>query len=215
MTNYKLTQKNYENIVMRISEGNIDASHDIGHLRRVWKNCQKINDEEQKKCDTQVLLAAAYFHDLFNPPKNSSERKIASCVSADKAEKILRGLDFPKHKLDEVLHAIESHSFSGGIEPKTQEARVLHDADKLESIGAIGIARVFYVSGRINSAMFDYNDPLANSRELDDNKYALDHFKTKLFLVANSMKTKAGLAIARDRTEIMQNFYDIMLSEIE
>ncbi|MFA9353024.1 hydrolase, partial [Escherichia coli] len=75
---------------------------------------------------------------------------------------------------------IEAHSFSAKIAPETLEAKIVQDADRLEALGAIGLARVFAVSGALGVALFDAEDPFARQRGLDDKQYALDHFQTKL-----------------------------------
>ncbi|MCP5995663.1 HD domain-containing protein, partial [Klebsiella pneumoniae] len=86
--------------------------------------------------------------------------------------------DFPPDRYAAVEHAIEAHSFSAGIAPQSLEAKIVQDADRLEALGAIGLARVFAVSGALGTALFDADDPFAGARALDDKAFALDHFQT-------------------------------------
>lgn len=190
-----------------------DGSHDIGHFRRVWQQAQDIAAIEGG--DMEVLAAAALFHDLVNSPKDSPDRARASVLSAEAALPILRAEGFPETKLDSVRHAIEAHSFSAGITPQTLEARILQDADRLDALGAIGIARSFYVAGRMGSALFDPDDPMAQDRQLDDRSFALDHFEVKLFRIAETMNTCAGRRIATRRAEFMRSFVSTIKSEIK
>lgn len=190
-----------------------DGSHDIGHFRRVWQLTQEIAATEGG--DLEVLAAAAWLHDLVNPPKNSPDRARASVLSGEAAIRLLQTESFPTQKLDGVRHAIEAHSFSAGIPAKTLEARILQDADRLDALGAIGIARSFYVAGRMNSSLFDPEDPLAENRPLDDTAFALDHFETKLFRLAAIMNTETGQRIARKREDRMRGFVDALTSEIQ
>ena len=189
-----------------------DASHDIGHFRRVWRNVEAIQAVEGG--DLEILVAAAWLHDLVNPPKDSPDRKRASQLSAEAAAPALRDLGFPEAKVAPVQHAILTHSFSAGIPPETREAMILQDADRLDAIGAIGVARCFYVAGRMDSALFDPDDPDANDRPLNDTLYALDHFKLKLFPIVQTLKTDAARKIAEKRVATMNAFVTELLAEI-
>ena len=176
-----------------------DGSHDLGHFRRVWHTCQRIDAAEGGCGDLPVLLAASYFHDLVSVPKNHPDRSRSSVLSGEKTAQLLasRFPLFPPDKIPAVRHAIEAHSFSAGIPPVTYEARVLQDADRMEALGAIGIARTFYTAGFMKSQMFSAEDPLAAERPPDDKMYALDHFSVKLLRLPETMQTEAGREMAR------------------
>ncbi len=192
-----------------------DGAHDLGHLRRVWANCQRIAaDGAAGGADMAVLEAAAFFHDLVNLPKSSPDRARASTLSAAAACAYLASTDFPAHKLKAVAHAIAAHSFSAGIVPLTPEAKILQDADRLEALGAIGIARMFHVAGAMGALLFDADDPLAKSRALDDRRFSLDHLVTKLFTLPGTMQTAMGRRLAEERVAWMQAFRDRLLDEI-
>lgn len=193
-------------------EGQPDGAHDLGHLRRVWATCQRLAAEEP--ADLQVLEAAAFFHDLVNLPKSSPDRARASTLSAKAAFTFLATTDFPKLKLDAVAHAIAAHSFSAGIPTLTTEAKILQDADRLEALGAIGLARMFHVAGAMGALLFDASDPLAQDRALDDRRFSLDHLETKLFTLPATMQTVAGARLAKERADWMRAYRDRLLTEI-
>lgn len=190
----------------------LDGAHDIGHLRRVWANARLIAMDEP--CDAEILLPAVFFHDLINLPKSHPDRSSASRLSATAACDFLRGDGFEAAKLPGVAHAITAHSFSAGIAPETPEARVLQDADRLEALGAIGIARMFHVAGAMGGQLFDGDDPLAQHRPLDDRRFALDHIQTKLLGLVDTMQTAPGRAMAEVRADWVMSFRTRLLAEL-
>ncbi|MCZ8079285.1 MAG: HD domain-containing protein [Rhodobacteraceae bacterium] len=194
-------------------EGASDGAHDLSHLDRVWKSCRLIALDEPG-ADADVLAAAAYFHDAVNLPKDSPDRAQASRLSADLAVRELAAMGFDAGRMAAVHHAIAAHSFSAGIAPETVEARILQDADRLEALGAIGLARMFLIAGQMGGALFHAADPLAMERALDDRRYALDHLEVKLFPVAAAMQTATGRRMAEERAEWMESFRTRLLHEI-
>lgn len=191
-----------------------DGSHDTSHFRRVYKLAGEIDEGEGNKADRLILLAAAYFHDAVNPPKDSPLRSNASTLSAELAEKELKKMDFPADKIDGVKHAVAAHSFSAQIPCETLEAKLIQDADRMEALGALGIMRNIYVSGLMGSKLFHPEDILAENRELDDKKYAIDHFEVKLFKLPEMMQTETGKKIATDRMKYMVDFRDTLIKEV-
>lgn len=195
-----------------------DGAHDLGHLARVWANARTIGLDEQADnhpdLDWQVLEAAVWFHDLVNLPKDSPDRARASTLSAEAAVEFLRADGFADAKLPAVAHAIAAHSFSAGIPPETPEARILQDADRLEALGAMGLARMFLISGRMGGGIVDMDDPMALHRPLDDKRFALDHLEVKLLGLPATMQTRAGRAMAEERAEWMMSFRTRLLSEL-
>jgi uncharacterized protein len=194
-----------------------DGSHDLGHFQRVWKAAQHINRLEGNVADMLVLLTAAYFHDLVSLPKNSPERSSSSRLSADRTVVLLTEVftGFPTEKIEGVRHAIHAHSFSAQVEPLTWEARILQDADRMEALGAIGLARVFYTAGVLHQRLFDGNDPLALHRQPDDQQYSLDHFAVKLFKLPALMNTATGRKMADGKVEYLRQFLHRITEEIE
>jgi uncharacterized protein len=146
--------------------------------------------------------------------KDSPDRPLASRLAAEEAVRFLRGLGYPAERLEAVYHAIESHSFSLGKAPETLEARVVQDADRLDAIGAVGIARCFLTGGAMDSAMFHLDDPFGRARALDDRAYAVDHFYLKLLTLKESLHTDAARREAGRRHDFMCGFLEELEREI-
>ena len=194
--------------------GQEDAAHDISHFRRVWATAQQLAEESD--ADRLVILTACYFHDIVSLAKNHPERSRSSAMAAEQTLTILQSdfPDFPPERYAAVLHAIEAHSFSAGMAPRSEEAKIVQDADRLEALGAIGLARVFAVSGALNNILFDADDPFADRRELDDKKYALDHFQCKLLRLPETMQTEKGRAMALHNARFLVQYMAKLSAEL-
>jgi uncharacterized protein len=189
-----------------------DGSHDVAHLHRVWKNTCKISQDEGG--DRRILCAAVLLHDCVAVEKNSPQRHLASRMAAEKAGLLLTQLGWDMQDIAKTAHAIEAHSFSAAITPETLEAKILQDADRLDAIGMVGVARCFYIGGRMRSALYDAADPLAHHRQYDDKRFTLDHFETKLFKLQDDFQTATGKKMAQERTERMRRFLSDLLEEV-
>ncbi|MDD0970111.1 MULTISPECIES: HD domain-containing protein [Pseudomonas] len=189
-----------------------DGAHDLSHLQRVWHNARTLQAEEGG--DLEVLLAAVLLHDCVAVEKNSPLRSQASRLAAEKASKVLANLNWPEARIDAVTHAIEAHSFSANITPLTLEARLMQDADRLDSLGMLGVARTFYIAGRMGSALYDPRDPEARERDYDDKRFCLDHFQTKLLHLADGFQTAAGQRLAQIRHQRLKGFMEQFKEEI-
>ena len=189
-----------------------DGAHDLSHLQRVWHNVRTLHAEEGG--DIEVLLAAVLLHDCVSVEKNSPLRSQASRLAAEKASAVLTDMDWPSAKISAVVHAIEAHSFSANITPSSLEAKIMQDADRLDSLGMLGVARTFYIAGRMGSALYDPQDPEAKAREYDDKRFCLDHFQTKLLHLADGFQTLTGQRLARIRHERLKNFMELFKEEI-
>ena len=190
----------------------VDAAHDIAHIERVVKNARNILLEES--ADKEIVIAAAWLHDCVSLPKDHPERKKASTLAAQKAAEFLLTTSFPKNKVPAVAHAIEAHSYSGERSPETIEAKIVQDADRMDAVGAIGIARCFAVGGALNRAIYSPSDPFAESREPDDSKWTLDHFYQKLFRLPDLMHTRTARKIVGKRVEFMKDYLRELSGEI-
>ncbi|MGQ3904314.1 phosphohydrolase [Mixta calida] len=192
-----------------------DKAHDIAHFRRVWKTAQHIM--QGTEADPLVVLTACYFHDVVNLPKNHPQRHLASSKAAVETRRILSEdfIDFPVELHNAVAHAIQAHSFSAGIKPETLEARIVQDADRLESLGAIGLARVFYTSGALGRALFDSDDPLGRDRQLDDASWTLDHFQKKLLRLPDTMQTAEGKRLAQHNVAFLVTYMAKLCAELQ
>lgn len=194
------------------ASGDTDGAHDANHLDRVWRNARALL-ADYPDADVLVVLAACYLHDLVNVPKNDPRRSRASRLSAELARTELARLGFPPKKLDAVAHAIEAHSFSANIAATTLEARIVQDADRLDGLGAVGLARMFYIAGRMGSGLAHGSDPLGRARELDDKAYSLDHIPVKLARLPGMMQTGAGRRLADARLALLEDFRNSFAEE--
>ena len=189
-----------------------DAAHDINHIKRVVKNVIYLTDIEE--ANSLVTLASAWLHDCVAVAKDSPLRSQGSRMAAEAATQFLAGIDYPEELLPEVFHAIEAHSYTANIPTRTLEAAVVQDADRLDSLGAIGIARCLLVGGRLNRPLISHNDPFCDDRNPDDGLYTIDHFYAKLFKLPATMKTQAGRKEAQRRADLMQRYLDDLRQEI-
>jgi len=181
-----------------------DAAHDVGHVRRVRGNAVLLSAGTEAKLE--VVLPAVWLHDGVAVAKDSPERGRASRLAGAWARGVMKEIGYPAEYHDAVVHAIEAHSFSAGIPPETLEAKIVQDADRLDALGAIGIARCFAVGGALGRALYAADDPFCETREPDDGTYTLDHFYAKLFTLPATMQTAAGRAEAERRVEVMRGF---------
>jgi uncharacterized protein len=189
-----------------------DGAHDLSHLQRVWHNARTIHAQEGG--DHEVLLAAVLLHDCVSVEKNSPLRSQASRLAAEKASAVLADLNWSGANISAVVHAIEAHSFSANIPAASLEAKILQDADRLDSLGLLGVARTFYVAGRMGSALYDPLDPEAQHRDYDDKRFCLDHFQTKLLHLADGFQTPTGRRLAQIRHERLKGFMEQFKEEI-
>jgi uncharacterized protein len=190
-----------------------DGSHDLSHLKRVWQNARLLAHEEG--ANLRWLAAAVLLHDCVHLEKGSPLRDQASRLSAARAGEALSKLGWQSRNIEVVTGAILSHSYSGGLAPTTLEGRILQDADRLDAIGLIGIARCFYTAGRLGARLYDPADPAGKERALDDRSYALDHFPKKLLALETGFHTTAGRRMARQRHAQLEAFYEAFLLEVD
>ena len=193
-------------------DGGGDGSHDTSHLDRVWNNARMIMAGEGG--DAELLAAAVLLHDCVHVEKSSPLRSQASRLAAGRAVEVLAAMGWAAERVAAVGHAVAAHSFSAGIAPETLEARILQDADRLEAIGAIGVARCFYTAGRMGSRLYDPADPRAERRALDDRAFAIDHFRTKLLTLEGGFQTATGARLARERTQLLADFLAAFEKEV-
>jgi uncharacterized protein len=198
-------------LIPHAAEGD-DGSHDLAHILRVFRNAMRIHAVEGG--DGRILAAAVLLHDCVAVEKNSPLRAQASALAAEKASAILRHLSWSEPDIQATAHAITSHSFSANVTPETLEAKILQDADRLDAIGMVGAARCFYIGGRMSSALYDPFDPESKDRPLDDKRYVIDHFQTKLFKLADGFQTETGRKLAKARDQRLRDFLAAFMDEI-
>ncbi len=192
---------------------NNDSAHDFAHIMRVFKNAQMICKKEH--VNEKLILSAVLLHDIVSYQKSDKRSKLSSMQSAEKSKKILKKFNFTKEEIQIISDAIRDHSFSQNKVPTTIEGKILQDADRLDAIGAIGIARVFAVGGSEKRPFYNENDPFCKNRTPDDQTWTLDHFYRKLLRLESLMNTKSGKIEAKKRTKILNNFLNQLKNEIE
>lgn len=198
--------------VKRILNGR-DPAHDFHHIMRVYKNAEIIGWREGT--NMEILLPAVLLHDLVIYPKGGVKSSKSSDESATLAENILQKYGYPLDQIDQICYCIRVHSYSKRLVPVSLEGKILQDADRLDALGAIGIARMFSVGGSENRAFYRDDDPFCRStRELDDSQWTLDHFQTKLLRLKDLMHTKTAKKIAEQRTKFMLLFIKQLQKEI-
>ena len=189
-----------------------DSAHDFEHIMRVYKNAQKICKKE--KANEKLVLSAALLHDIVSYPKSDKRSKLSSIHSAKKSEQILKKYDFSKEEITIISNAIRDHSFSQNKVPATIEGKILQDADRLDAIGAIGIARVFATGGSLKRPFYNIDDPFCKTRKPNDNIWTVDHFYKKLLNLESLMNTKSGKTEAKKRTRVLKEFLKQLKQEI-
>jgi uncharacterized protein len=209
----QLLSKVHKEIQLRYA-GFDDLAHGWEHIERVYRLAVYIAKLEN--ADTFIVSIAALMHDIGHL---STEKSVHHAeLSISMADELLLACGVSADSREVILHAIAAHSFSLGIEPRTLEAKVVRDADRLDGLGAIGILRwaitgTFRRSGETQT--YHPDDPFAEWHTLDDRRYMLDHFFTKLLKLEDTMATQTGRVLARERTAFMRAYLDEFKRELE
>ena len=191
---------------------NREPAHDYLHVKRVTAGARALAEEEGG--DLSIVVPAALLHELFNHPKGHPESHMSGEICAVRASVVLREEGCPAALVEPICYAIRVHPFSRGIVPETLEGKILQDADRLDAIGAIGIARCFATCAEMRRPFYADADPFCRGREPDDKAFGLDHFFKKLLRLPESMNTEAGRRAAAARAAFMQGFLSQLESEI-
>ena len=189
-----------------------DAAHDLGHILRVARLALRLAREEG--ANPEVCVAGALLHDLVYRPKNHPESPQTAKMAADLVPRWCREAAGLETRAGAIAAAVASHSWSGGGTPASLEAAVVQDADRLEALGAIGVARVFATGASFGAWLWHPEDPWAERRSLDDKAWSLDHFERKLLKLDADMKTAAGRCLAVDRQRTMLAYIEALRSEL-
>lgn len=189
-----------------------DPGHRIEHVQRVADTAIQLALEEN--ADLEVIVPAIWLHDSVPISKFSDDRARSSIISADFVAGFLLEVGYPQNKMPQIRHAIEAHSFSGGIQPKSLEAEIVQDADRLDALGAIGIARTFMVGGEFKNALYNPDEPFPSVRTANDKKFIIDHFFIKLLKLKDTLRTKSARIEGNQRTKFMCDFLQQLAKEI-
>ncbi|MFW9945393.1 MAG: HD domain-containing protein [Candidatus Odinarchaeota archaeon] len=175
-----------------------DDIHGFPHIERVYSLCLKIG--KKLDADIKILKIAALLHDIgrINEGVNTLKRNHAE-ISAELATNFLTNLDIglPKEDIENIIHCIRAHSFSNEIKPKTLEAKILSDADKLDALGAIGLYRTIGFTVKNRGGI----------------EQVIHHLETKIMKLRNRMYLDVSKKIANERERIISNFYKKILRE--
>ena len=195
---------------------NAEGGHDWFHIERVYKNSILIAQEED--CDLTVVKLGALLHDIADSKFNDGDETIGPKT----ARTFLESENVFEETINHVINIIENISFKGGnFENKfsSKELEIVQDADRLDAIGAIGIARTFNYGGFKNRAL--YNPSIAPNLNMSKEEYknsnspTLNHFYEKLLLLKDKMNTATGKKIALERHQYMENFLSQFYAEWE
>ena len=189
-----------------------DPAHDYTHVMRVYKNAEWLCRGEGAR--PELVLCAVLLHDIVSYAKSDARSADAPVRSAEKARVILKECGYSDSDISTVSKAISEHGFSRGVTPESTEGKILQDADRLDAIGAIGIARVFSVAGSEGRPLYSADDPFCTGRQPDDLRWTVDHFYSKLLKLASGMNTKSAEAEARRRMRILVEYLENLKREI-
>ncbi|WP_159459216.1 HD domain-containing protein [Helcococcus massiliensis] len=194
------------------------TGHDYQHIKRVVNNCKKIYENMSiSDEDKNIIISAALVHDLI-------DYKLVDDIEKEKNKLIglLEESNYKDSQIKEIIYIIENMSFSANIDGKKELSllgKIVQDADRLDAIGAIGIARTFYYGGSKGHHMYD--DLNKNQvRDLNKEEYlkgstVIDHFYEKLLKIKDLMNTKEGLKITEERHKFMEEYLDNFYREVE
>jgi uncharacterized protein len=190
-----------------------EPSHDFLHVKRVLANVSAIAAEE-KACDADVAKTAALLHELVTFKKNDPRSATAGDVCAEAARALLVARGESAEMAARVADVIADHAFSKGAAPRTIESAVLQDADRLDAIGAVGVARCFATCADMGGAFYAEDDPMCTAREPNDKAYAVDHFRRKLLVLEERMHTNAAKKLAKERSAFLRVYLEQLEKEI-
>jgi uncharacterized protein len=190
------------------------GSHNWEHTLRVCRLCERIGTVEG--VDMDVLLVAAYLHDIGRSFQDDSHGAVCHAEKgAHLAVPIVERLTLTAHQKENVLHCIRSHRYRSNHRPRTPEARVLFDADKLDAIGAVGVARAFLFAGEVGARLHGADTKIEETQpySIDDTGYR--EFKVKLCKIKDQILTREGQKLAAARHRIMVEFFNRFVEEYE
>lgn len=190
------------------------GSHDWDHTERVYKLCLHIGKKEG--ADLDVLKLAALLHDIGREAEDRSNGRIChSEAGAAQAAGILERRGLKGDIIGRVVHCIETHRYRKHRTPESLEARILFDADKLDSIGAVGIGRAFLFAGEVGARLHDQNIQVRKTRPYTKDDTAYREYLVKLRKIKARIHTKEGRRMAAERHRFMVEFFDRLNDEAE
>lgn len=190
------------------------GSHDWEHTLRVYRLCCDLGPREG--ADMAVLLVAALWHDIGRRDQDASRGAVCHAErGALIAAELLAGMPLEDQQKANVRHCVHAHRFRKEPQPATVEARVLFDADKLDAIGAVGIARAYQFAGEVGARLHNSDRDLRQTRAYSREDTGYREYRLKLRHIKARMLTDAGRGVAEERHRFMVRFFDRFLAEIE
>ena len=191
----------------------INPCHEFSHTERVLNLALRIGKKEN--ADLEVIKYSALLHDIGRKEQDESNGRVDHAeIGAELAKEILKKYNFDEDRIKEIAHCIKTHRFRGNNIPKSKEAKILYDADKLDSIGAIGIGRAFSFSGSIGSYVHNQNIDINKTEPYTKDDCAYREFLIKLMNVKDKMLTDEGRKIAEERHKYMLDFFKRLNKEV-
>ena len=191
----------------------VGGSHDFSHTERVYNLALKISENED--LDLDVVKASALLHDIARKKEDDKRCNCHAEEGSQMAKELLRELEFPEKKTDRVVYAVRVHRHSGGITPETKEAKILQDADRLDALGAITIARMFSSGGKAGIPLHDPHKR-NNIKDYKGQKSTFEGFNRKILKITpEKFHTKKAREIAKERYSYVEEFLDRFLKEWE
>lgn len=190
------------------------AAHDLEHTLRVLSLAESIGGAEN--ANIYVIRAASLLHDIGRKEQDESKGKLCHAeIGAEKARKILVEIGADKSFVEEVCHCVKTHRFRGKNTPESIEAKILFDADKLDSIGAVGIGRAFLFAGEVGAKLHNHTIDIALTKSYTEEDTAYREFMVKLRYVKDRMLTEKARIMAIQRHEFMEAFFKRLTEECE
>jgi len=200
----------FEKIKERSEEFFKHSHHSKSHVERVYNLAVRIAKEEN--ADLDVVKAAVLLHDIARAMEDEGKIEDHATEGAKIARKVLEEADFPKEKIDKVIHCIEVHRFKKGMEAESSEAKILQDADRLDIIGAIGLARTFARGGWSNIPIYDPSIP--PKKKYDGKSLtSVNHIYEKILKAKDTITTNTARKIAEERYKFVEEFLERLLKE--
>lgn len=189
------------------------GSHDWEHTLRVYNLALRIGKKE--KANLKILKLAAILHDIGREWEDKNKGKVCHAEKGAKlARKILEEYKLNEKETGKIIHCIESHRFRGRKKPQSKEAKILFDADKLDSIGAVGLGRAFLFAGEVGAKLHNKGIDLKKTHQYTKEDTAYREFMLKLRKIKNRMLTKTGKKMAKERHKFMTDFFKRLDKEV-
>lgn len=221
-------EEKHQKIKEIVEEELSSSAHNMEHVMRVYNSCINLAKDEPD-INSNVLKTAALLHDIarIKEDQDKTGNIDHAILGAERAEKILKEFDYAEEEIKQIQHCIATHRFRSGYEPKTKEAKILFDADKLEVVGSIGVARAFFIAGEYGEKLYSdlpideyVKDNLVDGKPNGRIKVMSKHapnleFETKFKHIPGKMYTLKAKEIAEQRLEYMRQFFERLKREID